>query len=197
MNNAKIFCIGFHKTGTTTLAVALTELGYNVTGPNGINDSNISVNALPMAFDLVKRYDAFQDNPWPVIFKDVDAKFPGSKFILTVRTSESWIKSQVAHFGTRTTPMREWIYGVGCPEGNEAVYLDRYNNHNKEVMEYFNDRPDDLLAMDLRHGDGWDEICAFLGKEIPDTPFPHANSANDRVSKKKSLFERILVYLRS
>jgi hypothetical protein len=197
MNNAKVFCIGFHKTGTTTLAVALTELGYNVTGPNGINDSDISANALPMAFDLVKRYDAFQDNPWPVIFKDVDTKFPGSKFILTVRTPESWIKSQVAHFGTRTTAMREWIYGAGCPEGNEAIYLDRYNNHNKEVMEYFNDRPDDLLAMDLSQSDGWDEICAFLGKEIPDTPFPHANSANDRVSKKKSLLQRILVYLRS
>ena len=163
MNNAKVFCIGFHKTGTTTLAVALTELGYNVTGPNGINDSDISANALPMAFDLVKRYDAFQDNPWPVIFKDVDTKFPGSKFILTVRTPESWIKSQVAHFGTRTTAMREWIYGAGCPEGNEAIYLDRYNNHNKEVMEYFNDRPDDLLAMDLSQGDGWDKICECQG----------------------------------
>ena len=197
MNNVKVFCIGFHKTGTTTLAVALTELGYNVTGPNGIDDSNISANALPMAFELVKRYDAFQDNPWPVIFKDVDIKFPGSKFILTVRTPESWINSQVTHFGTRATPMREWVYGVGCPEGNETIYLDRYNNHNKEVMEYFNDRPDDLLAMDLSQGDGWDKICAFLGKEMPDTPFPHANSANDRASKKKSLLERISVYMRS
>ena len=30
----KIFCIGFHKTGTKSLGLALGILGYKVTGPN-------------------------------------------------------------------------------------------------------------------------------------------------------------------
>ena len=100
---AKIFCIGFHKTGTTSLETALTMLGYRVTGCNGINDPDIEKNVLKMAFELVGQYDAFQDNPWPIIFKELDEKFPGSKFILTLRDSKSWRHSQVKHFGQKET----------------------------------------------------------------------------------------------
>ncbi len=34
----KIFCVGFQKTGTSTLARALQLLGYSVTGPNFVSD---------------------------------------------------------------------------------------------------------------------------------------------------------------
>ena len=177
---AKVFCIGFHKTGTTSLAVALKELGYRVTGPNGVDDRNISNNVMPMVYDLAEKFDAFQDNPWPIVYKEMDAKFPGSKFILLLRSSESWIKSQVSHFGKHETPMRRWIYGVGCPEGNEDIYIKRFESHTNEVMEYFKDRPQDFLVMDLAKGDGWEKLCPFLGVEIPATSFPHANKAADR-----------------
>jgi hypothetical protein len=81
----KVFCIGFHKTGTTSLNVALQTLGYQVTGPNGYNDPKIQKRVLALAHSLVKKYDAFQDNPWPIIYKEMDHAYPGSKFILTVR----------------------------------------------------------------------------------------------------------------
>jgi hypothetical protein len=77
------------------------------------------------------------------------------------------------------TPMRTWIYGVGSPEGNEAVYLDRYNGHNRDVLAHFAGRPDDLLVMDLAKGDGWETLAPFLGKPVPDAPFPHANKAKE------------------
>jgi hypothetical protein len=76
--------------------------------------------------------------------------------------------------------MRTWIYGVGCPEGNEDIYLNRYEQHNQEVIDYFRDRPDDLLILDLAKGDGWEQLCAFLGADIPNEPFPHANKARNR-----------------
>ncbi|MDX1480096.1 MAG: sulfotransferase [Woeseiaceae bacterium] len=176
----KVFCIGFHKTGTTSLEKALEMLGYRVTGPNGTRDPDIASKVYDMADELVGQYDAFQDNPWPVIYREMDEKYPGSKFILTMRSPESWIRSQVRDFGLRTTPMREWIYGpeAGCPEGNEDVYVARYERHNREVLDYFSDRPDDLLVMDLPRGDGWPELCAFLGEPLPDEPFPHANKAS-------------------
>lgn len=107
---AKVFCIGFHKTGTTSLGLALRELGYSVTGPNGIRDPNISQNVYDMAFRIVEQYDAFQDNPWPILYRELDDRYPKSKFILTLRSSESWIRSQVRHFGTQRTPMRAWIW---------------------------------------------------------------------------------------
>jgi len=179
---AKVFCIGFHKTGTTSLAVALQKLGYRVTGPNGVYDPAIARNAWPMALSLVERYDAFRDNPWPVLYKGLDERFPGSRFILTERDPESWIRSQVRHFGRKTSPMRQWIYGAGCPEGNEQRYRHRYEQHIREVKEYFSDRPADLLVMDLSAGDGWDELCRFLGVAVPDRPFPRANEAADRES---------------
>jgi hypothetical protein len=182
----KIFCIGFHKTGTTSLAVALKTLGYRVTGPNGVTDPNIGKNAIAMACELVKKYDAFQDNPWPVIYKELDVKFPDSKFILMLRSPESWIKSQVRHFGRWETPMRKWIYGVGCPEGNEDIYVKRFEDHNKEVINFFRDRPQDLLVLDLAKGDGWEKLCPFLGVDIPNISFPHANKASDRESANSS-----------
>jgi sulfotransferase family protein len=187
----KVFGIGFHKTGTTSLALALKQLGYSVTGPNGVNDPNISQNAHLMVRELVEKFDAFQDNPWPILFKELDAWYPNSKFVLTLREPESWIRSQVKHFGTRVTPMRTWIYGVGCPEGNEVLYLERFEGHNRDVLEHFRGRPNDLLAMDFSKGDGWEKLAPFLGKDVPNAPFPHANKAEHR-EKNSRLVRRTL-----
>ncbi|MBV1921598.1 MAG: hypothetical protein KUG73_13045 [Pseudomonadales bacterium] len=186
MMKSKVFCIGFHKTGTSSLAVALDSLGYRVTGPNGVRDPDIATNVLPLAYDLVEEYDAFQDNPWPIIYKELDIKYPNSKFILILRDTESWIKSQIRHFGTQETPMRKWIYGAGCPIGNEEVYIKRFEDHNRDVQRYFANRPHDLLVMDLSSGDGWGKLCPFLGADIPKIEFPHANKAIDREQQKVS-----------
>lgn len=177
----KIFCIGFHKTGTTSLRDALRILGYSVTGPNGNKDPDIESNVMELISELVDQFDAFQDNPWPILYKELDKKYPLSRFILTLRDEKSWMKSQLSHFGSEETPMRRWIYGVGCPEGNEQVYTDRFRAHYREVIEYFEGRSDDLLVLNLAEGDGWQKLCPFLGKKIPKDPFPHSNSADKRL----------------
>jgi len=176
----KVFCIGFHKTGTTTLEVALKKLGYRVTGSFGTKDPDIANKVHEMAYAMVDQYDAFQDNPWPILYKELDERFAGSKFILTRRPAESWIRSQVKDFASTETPMRRWIYGenAGCPDGNEDTYIARYERHNREVLDYFKDRPDDLLLFDLPADARWDKLCNFLDQEIPDEPFPHANKAS-------------------
>jgi len=107
-----------------------------------------------------------------VIFRQLDERFPGSKFILTVRHPDAWIKSIVEHFGCKDTPMRQWIYGVGHPQGNEVIYLRRYEEHNRDVLAHFRDRPDDLLVMDITAGESWDTLCPFLGHGIPQPRFP-------------------------
>lgn len=157
-------------------------LGYRVTGPNGYDDPNIARNIIPRAQQLITQFDAFQDNPWPLLYKQVDAWCPRSKFILTVRPVEKWIRSAVGYFGTEETPMRELIYGFqnGSPIGREQIYKAHFENHNTNVMTYFKDRPDDLLVIDITEGDGWGKLCSFLDKPIPDKPFPHANPARKR-----------------
>jgi len=179
----KVFGIGFHKTGTTSLGEALRILGYRVTGPNGIHRTGMDhAMAMATALDLLPRYDAFQDNPWAELFREMDREVPGSRFVLTVRPEEAWLQSVVGHFGPRSTPMREWIYGTGhgSPLGNEDLYLDRYRQHNRDVREHFADRPHDLLEIDITRGDGWELLCPFLGLDVPDRDFPHSNSASTR-----------------
>ncbi|MDJ0953310.1 MAG: sulfotransferase [Acidimicrobiia bacterium] len=180
MPENKVFGIGFHKTGTTTLASALRLLGYDIAGPFGVHDADIAETALPRALETAATCDGAQDNPWPILYADLDAAFPGSKFVLTVRDPDRWLRSVVNHFGGKTTPMREWIYGRGDPVGNEDLYRERYESHNDAVRTHFASRPDDLLVLSIADGEGWDELCGFLGVPVPDVPFPHANAQRER-----------------
>jgi hypothetical protein len=172
----KVFGIGFHKTGTSSLAQALRLLGYRVCGPVGQSDPHIGERALEIALPYVHRYDAFQDNPWPLLYREMDRMFPGSKFVLTHRDMDGWIRSAVTFFGRRGTPMRRWIYGpeAGSPVGNEELYVARHQAHVAEVLDHFRDRPGALLVLRVVEGEGWDKLCPFLGLPIPDIEFPHA-----------------------
>jgi Sulfotransferase domain len=181
----KVFGIGFHKTATTSLAQALSYLGYRVTGPNWVDRPDIADVVYDLAFDLANTFDAFQDNPWPILYKELDQEFPGSKFILTLRPSGDWMRSVLNHFDEKETPMRKWIYGVGCPRGNENVYITRYERHNREALEYFKDRSEQLLVLDITAGEGWEKLCPFLGKAVPAIRFPCANTASEREKLRK------------
>ena len=181
----KIFGIGFHKTGTTTLDKALTLLGYNVTGKKLDLVEDIKQNNYNSIIKLVNEFDAFQDNPWPLLYRFLDKQFPNSKFILTIRDDEKWLKSIVNFFGEKDTEMRKWIYGVGHPKGNEEIYLNKYKKHNNDVKDYFKNRKEDLLIIDYSKGSSWEKICNFVEKEIPNKPFPHEKKTN--YSEKKLL----------
>jgi hypothetical protein len=172
----KVFGIGFHKTGTSSLKAALEALGYRVTGPNFVKDEDIAATVLTKALQIAPHFDAFQDNPWPILYQELDCHFPGSKFILTIRDEADWYASALHHFGNRATPMRQFIYGIGSPAGNEATYRTRYRAHNRAVIQYFAARPAALLTMDITKGDGWGLLCPFLGHDTPSRPFPHANA---------------------
>jgi len=50
-----------------------------------------------------------------------------------------------------------------------------YETHERNVREYFANRPKDLLIMDIVRGDGWDKLCEFLGRGLPKAPFPHVS----------------------
>lgn len=188
---SKVFGIGFHKTGTTTLDTIFQTLGYNACPVRTDLAKSLIKGDLQPTFDVVEKYDAFQDNPWPILYKELDAQFPNSKFILTYRSDESWLKSAMNHFSGRDTTMREWIYGKGKgdPVGYEDIYLQRFRQHNEQVREYFRDRPNDLLEVSWEKGDGWEKICPFLSKPIPDLPFPHVGKSDYSKKKKKRFLD--------
>ncbi len=179
--NSKVFCIGFHKTGTTSIGKALEILGYKVIGCVHNKDRQILSNEnriYEIANGFLDKYNAFQDNPWPLLYKWLDKKYPSSKFILTIREKFDWINSVVNHFGYNDTPMREYIYGVGHPKGNEKIYIRRYEQHNAEVVQYFHNS-NNLLILDINEREKWKNICHFLQKNIPNVEFPHLNKAKN------------------
>lgn len=171
----KVLGVGFHKTGTSTLRVALEILGYNVCKARTDLAKDLFENNLDKIFEVAKTKNAFQDNPWALLYKEFDKKYPGIKFILTMRDKKDWIKSVVNHFGGRHTEMRRWIYGIADPQGNEEVYLKKFDAHNLEVKNYFKNRKNDLLILSWQEGDGWEKLCNFLNKPIPNINFPHTN----------------------
>lgn len=187
----RVFGAGFHRTGTSSLRAALERLGYRVCGSVATEEPDIAKRAREIAFGLLDGYDAFVDNPWPILYRQLDEACPGSRFILTTRPSDAWIRSVSRFFGAKTTPMREWIYGAGSPLGNEARYVERFERHNAEVREYFRDRPGDLLVLRIAEGEGWRELCGFLGHEVPAEPFPHMVPSRAPVERKRRRGQRL------
>ena len=187
---SKIFGIGFHKTGTTTLDQVFKILGYHTSPVRTDLAKSLMKGNMSPTYEVVKQYEAFQDNPWPILYKKLDGEFPCSKFILTYRSDESWIKSAMNHFKGRSTKMREWIYGegMGDPTDYQDFYLRKFQKHNEEVRAYFKDRPSDFLEVSWELGDGWQKICKFLNKEIPNVPFPHLGKGNYAKKKKYRFF---------
>ncbi len=180
----KVFCIGFQKTGTTSLYAALTALGYRTAAVVGREWSatRLAADGAALCIKTIANFDAAQDMPWPLFFRELDAAYPGSKFILTVRDKGRWFTSIEGHFGANADEMQAFIYGrdAAAPAGNKRRYINVCASHERDVRAYFADRADDLLVMDLERGDGWPELCAFLATRIPAEPFPVRNRSGDR-----------------
>jgi len=186
MNQSKVFVIGFQKTGTTSMGKALELLGYSVCGTIATHES--SLDSIRKKADLkLPLFDAFQDNPWCLLYKELDSRFPDSKFILTVRPTDKWITSMVNHFGYKQNSIENLIYGATSPMGNEDLYIEIYERHNKEVLDYFKNRPEDLLVLQTGIDFSWSKICPFLNKNIPDEDFPRLNVSKFPFKKIKPL----------
>lgn len=176
MNQSKIFVIGFQKTGTTSMGKALELLGYSVCGTIANSESSLET-IRKKADSKLPLFDAFQDNPWCLLYKELDLRFPNSKFILTVRPTDKWIQSMVNHFGYTKSPMRNIIYGAGSPLGNEEQYINVYERHNNEVINYFKNRKKDCLVLKSGVDFSWSNLCPFLDKDIPNCNFPYLNAS--------------------
>lgn len=184
MTQSKVFVIGFEKTGTTSMGKALELLGYNVCGSVVGRESSLDI-IRKKAYSKLPLYDAFQDNPWCFLYKELDLSCPNSKFILTIRPTQEWIISVINHFGTTKYPYASMLYGAPFPLGNENIYIERYERHNAEVLQYFENRTNDILVLQTGIDFSWKKICAFLDKDIPERDFPYLNASRFPLKKIK------------
>lgn len=178
---SKIFGIGWAKTGTTTLRRCFEVLGYEHQSQRLDLVHDIEEGDLSRIRGVAEKNESFEDWPWIILFRELDAMFPESKFILTTRSQERWVRSYTNMLSTQgeasdeLNEIRRILYGLPFPNVTEEQLLQRYRRHNHKVKEYFSNRPDDLLVVNWEEGDRWEKLCRFLEAGIPDEPFPHAN----------------------
>jgi len=189
---SKIFGIGFHKTGTTSLEKCLLDLGYRPQAAWG-ESNHLNKNWFNKDYDPIinfaKRFKSLSDGPWNFgdFYKVLDKHFPDSKFILTVRDSDSWFNSLrkwcTPRYGIKSSikclpdgpAFHKAIFGMteDSLEDHETRYKSVYEQRNQDIVDHFKDT-NKLLVVDWNQH-GWKELCEFL--EIPTVKraFPHMN----------------------
>ncbi|KAH8748905.1 hypothetical protein F5883DRAFT_378143, partial [Diaporthe sp. PMI_573] len=45
--------------------------------------------------------------------------------------------------------------------------------------------------LDFKLADGWEPLCLFLGKDVPDVSFPHINEKKEYTARSKRLGDKI------
>lgn len=174
MNTKKVLYLGFHKTGTTSIKGLLSRMGLavnNVWCQYGWDRDLSTIES--HAMDIIYKFDGLQDNPWFRLYKPIDERFPGSKFIFYEREVNNWYTSVCNYFKARgdvgkgSPPMFKYIYGedCACPLSNKKQWIKTYLNHSDNVRSYFKNRPKDFLEITNFSDKSAQQIGNFLGYE--------------------------------
>lgn len=185
----KIFGIGLSQTGTQNLAHALNLLGFNVIYSPNDEVTLTEVMGENYNFSILKDFDGITDIAVAPFYAQLDNLFPNSKFILTVRDKESWLKSLATQWSTelvlddslasneanmqRRRLLRIATYGTYTFNEERFNYV--YDLHYKSATEHFKQRPESLLIINIYAGDGWEKLCPFLNLPVCQEPFPFRN----------------------
>jgi sulfotransferase family protein len=188
----RIFGIGLSRTGTTSLTSALGQLGFRalhfpadeVSRAQVMNFIAEGGDALRLS--ILSDLDALTDTPVCATFDALDAAYPGSRFILTVRDRQGWLESCRHYWTTGVEPfmrdhrdMRWTVYLealsiklYGGAHFDPERFSAAYEAYHERVRMHFRDRESDLLTLDICKGDGWEPLCGFLNLRTPGVEFP-------------------------
>ncbi len=198
----KVIGSGFGRTGTLSMKVALEQLGYVKTHHMEYVLKNADQRALwhdvatggtPDWDRIFDGYQASVDFPSASYYKELLAAFPDAKVVHTVRDVDRWYKSAsetiypiskaAPAWATRLLPFfrrnREMVDGAVW----NRVFHGRFEDeaYAKQVFHDYTEQvkadipADRLLIFEVK--DGWEPLCAFLGRDVPDAPFPHVNDS--------------------
>ncbi|HUR43238.1 MAG TPA: sulfotransferase [Aestuariivirga sp.] len=205
----KVIGTGVGRTGTYSLKLALKELGL---GPcHHMEDvlQNMPVQ-VPLWAEAVKGradweaiykgYNSAVDWPTAAFFRELRTAYPSAKFVLTVRSPESWAESfsetiykLLAVRDQAPKEKQAWLQmgaavidKTGFPNGLDVAGLTKaFIAHNEAVKAAI--PAHQLLVYQVK--EGWGPLCAFLGVAVPPGPFPRSNDRGefwDLVSGKKT-----------
>lgn len=177
----KVFQIGFNKCGTDSICRLFKSSGYNAAHwekgklartikYNFNNNIKIltGIENFTCYTDMDSTIDEFPNEAFKY-FKEIDKQYPGSKFILNIRNIDTWIESRIHHnpFGKNSTKkysdLFQHHYGLKNIEEVKEYWKNDWETHIKNVLEYFKDRPDDLIVFNIET-DNIDKLINFFNK---------------------------------
>lgn len=146
-------------------------------------------------FDGKQKYRATCDFPSAQYWREQLKRYPDAKVILTAREPEKWFKSctQTIFCASFNSPYTSfWVkvalwLGIPRPGFGKMVsqmfgvatggswekdkVIASYVKHVEDVKREC--PPEQLLVFDVT--EGWEPLCKFLNKPVPNVPFPHVN----------------------
>lgn len=207
LGDTKIFIIGYNKTGTTSIKKLFRRWGFNVGSEvigHLLTEDWLSRGETDRIFRFCEMAQVFQDKPFSTdgMYAPLAERFPDAKFILTVRDHadqwyESWIRylaSKVSKDGQSPPTLDElkqsknFIYRGYLHDsdvlqwGEENLYKPevfkiRYNAHIAAVRDYFKDRPDRFIEINVSQQQDYQRLVDFLGIKTTIRQFPHENKS--------------------
>lgn len=194
----KLVGAGFGRTGTLSLKNALETVGYGpcyhmmevFPRPAHVALWHRAAFGNPVDWELIFRdFPATVDWPGARWWRELAARYPDAKVLLSVRDPEAWYKSMTE---TIYQPMKRpappdvpEIVRLQNEMVRKAILADIFDNrfedkehtidvfkhHIQEVRDTV--EPARLLVFDVR--EGWEPLCRFLGVPVPSDLFPRLN----------------------
>lgn len=149
---------------------------------------------------LLGSYGSVTDMPAICFAEELIATYPNAKVVLVEREIESWYRSfsqgliepfylpivrvlaaldpgllwKVQAMFSYVYEDRRGFFRAGSKREVEGRAREVYREHYAFVRGI---TPRERL-LEFELGDGWGPLCGFLGKEVPDVPFPRLNDAD-------------------
>lgn len=204
----KVFCIGLHKTGTTTLAHLFEEYGFRSIHATDWGSSEEKLNHFDFFSDGGSHFDHINEFDYRRLFEN----YPNAKFILQTRDTEKWVVSKLKHAGwNQNTKIEEdnpdkinhadWRYKSLL---TVQKFIEHKFNYERKVLNFFNERaPSRLLVIDITKRATQNEelrkIKDFLSlKSIAPVKLPHSNKVQAEIDipkKVKTHIKQVVVSL--
>jgi hypothetical protein len=206
--NLQVIGAGFGRSGTMSLRSALEILGYKpcyhmqaaLTNYFHLRFWIRAKLGKPVNYRrFFRKYKATVDWPACEFYEELMAEFPDAKVLLNVRDPEAWYDSMFNTIWAIQKAFPFWFPKEYLKIHDDIMWDTRFNGeftNREKTIEVYKRRiedvkrrvpPEKLLVFNVK--DGWEPLCAFLGKPVPrDIPFPNLND--------RRFFERVMLSLK-
>lgn len=160
----KIFVIGFNKTATSSFhkLFIVNDLSSQHGGTWNLNS-----------------HVCFSDNPEKNNFKECYKKYPNSLFILNTRPTFDWIKSRINH-----VKYFKDMWAINPTNKKISFWINQRNQHHLDILNFFKDKKEKLLIIDINHKNWQNFLCKYLKIDISNVDI---NKNLSKVTKNESI----------